>query len=132
MPLLRAIYYTVESCVPSNGNYSDFFPIHTGVKQGKPLSLFLFILFVNDMYENIVIQGDDAFTSEDLKFFILLFAEDIVLLCIPLRALLDRTMGLTELWGSYEPLSDRTLGLNTIVRTNFGVEIFQRPTRSLA
>ena len=78
--MLRAIYHTVESCVRPDGAFSEFFASNAGVKQGEPLSPFLFILFINDMYENIVIQDKDAFTMEDLKLFILLFVDDAVLI----------------------------------------------------
>ena len=100
--MLRAIYQTVESCVRSNGTYSEFFASNSGVKQGEPLSPFLFILFINDMYENIVIQDNDAFTIEDLKIFILLFADDIVLLSYNpegLQSLLNQLHSYCVKWG---------------------------------
>ena len=100
--MLRAIYQTVESCVRSNGTYSEFFASNSGVKQGEPLSPFLLILFINDMYENIVIQDNDAFTIEDLKIFILLFADDTVLLSYTpedLQSLLNQLHSYCVKWG---------------------------------
>ena len=78
--MLRAIYQRIQSCVRNNGHLSDFFDSYLGVKQGEALSPLLFILFINDMYENLVIQDDHAFTLNDLKIFILLFADDTVLI----------------------------------------------------
>ena len=74
------MYERVQSCVRSNGSYSELFNSYSGVKQGEPLSPFLFILYMNDMYENLVVQGSDSFTIDELKIFILLFADDTVLL----------------------------------------------------
>ena len=78
--MLQAIYEKVQSCVRTEGNLSDSFESYSGVKQGEPLSPFLFILFINDMYENLVVNDGDAFTLNDLKIFILLFADDTVLI----------------------------------------------------
>ena len=100
--MLRAFYHRVESYVRSNGAYSLFFAINAGVKQGEPLSPFLFILFINDMYENIMIQDNDAFTIEDLKFFILLFADDAVLISYTaegLQSLLNQLHSYCNKWG---------------------------------
>ena len=100
--MLRAIYHTVESCVRSNGAYSEFFASNAGVKQGVPLSPFLFILFINDMYKNIVIQDKDAFTIEDLTLFIMLFADDAVLISYTqegLQSLLNQLHSYCYKWG---------------------------------
>ena len=100
--MLRAIYHRVESCVRSNGAYSLLFAINAGVKQGEPLSPFLFILFINDMYENIMLQDKDAFTIEDLKIFILLFADDTVLISYTpegLHSLLNQLHTYCNKWG---------------------------------
>ena len=41
---LQSIYSTVKSCVRVNGTLSEFFDSYMGVKQGEPLSPFLFSL----------------------------------------------------------------------------------------
>ena len=51
-----------------------------GVNQGEPLSPILFILLINDMYVNIIVQNNDTFSEDDLRIFILLLADDTVLL----------------------------------------------------
>lgn len=77
--MLRSMYSVVKSCVKVNGELTDYFDSYMGVKQGEPLSPFLFSIFVNDMYE--CIEGDnlDAFTLGELQIFLLLFADDTVL-----------------------------------------------------
>ena len=41
---LQSIYSTVKSCVRVNGTLREFFDSYMGVKQGEPLSQFLFSL----------------------------------------------------------------------------------------
>ena len=79
-----------------------FFDSYSGVKQGEPLSPLIFILFINDMYENLVIQDDDAFTLNDLKISILLLADDTVLISYAphgLQNLIDQLQAYCTKWG---------------------------------
>ena len=54
------------------------------------------------MYENLVIQDDDAFTRNDLKIFILLFADDTVLISYTphgLQNLIGQSQAYCTKWG---------------------------------
>ena len=54
------------------------------------------------MYENLVIQDDDAFTLNGLKIFILLFADDTVLILYTphgLQNLIDQLQAYCTKWG---------------------------------
>ena len=81
--ILRSLCNKVFAAVKSNANVSDYFEVSLGVKQGEPLSLLLFILFINDVhtdlsgsYEESVISGLDI---TQLCIIFLIFADDIIL-----------------------------------------------------
>ena len=81
---VKAIYNSVKLCVRSLGKLSDCFDSYVGVKQGEPLSPLLFILFLNDISEELNVQVDastfDNSVIDEFQKFILLFADDTLLL----------------------------------------------------
>ena len=67
-----------------------------GLKQGDPSSRLLFMLFVNDIVDNINTDLSNIFSSNELKLFLILYADDQVLFATSpetLQSLLnDRTL----------------------------------------
>ena len=53
---IKAIYSSVKACVKLLGKTSDCFDSLVGVKQGEPLSPLLFILFLNDLSNELGID----------------------------------------------------------------------------
>ncbi|MCW4346095.1 MAG: reverse transcriptase domain-containing protein, partial [Candidatus Thiodiazotropha endolucinida] len=74
---IKLFYKDAKSCVTNNGNLSDFFPIQRGVRQGCPLSPYLFIISIELLSQMIT-------STEDIKGIFLcktefkksLFADD--------------------------------------------------------
>ena len=80
---LGYIYNSVKLCVRSLGKVLDCFDSYVGVKQGEPLSPLLFILFLNDVADELNVKVNaSSFDDSIAEFqnFILLFADDTLLL----------------------------------------------------
>ena len=56
----ETFYHGAKSCVSNNGNMSKFFPVRRGVRQGCPLSTYLFIICIELLSHKIS-------TTEDIK-----------------------------------------------------------------
>ena len=76
---LQSMYSVVKSCIRYKSNTSAFLSSHIGVKQGDPSSSLLFLFFVNDIISNINDNIEGIFTINEMKMYILLFADDAVL-----------------------------------------------------
>ena len=77
---VRLFYTEISSCVIVNGKYSEYFKICRGVRQGDPLSPYLFLLCAellaqilreNDQIKGLKIKNEKAFLSQ--------FADDTAL-----------------------------------------------------
>ena len=96
------MYCVVKSCVRYKSNTSTFFSSNVGVKQGDPSSSLMFLFFVNDILNNIDTNIDGIFTINDVKLFILLFADDAVLFAETphaLQSMLDNLELYCNEWG---------------------------------
>ncbi|KAK3563422.1 hypothetical protein QTP86_027793 [Hemibagrus guttatus] len=80
-PLLRAVrslYNRSRSLVHIASCKSDLFPVHVGLRQGCPLSLVLFIVFMDRISRRS--QGLEGVRFGDHRISSLIFADDVVLL----------------------------------------------------
>ena len=72
--MIRKMYDTVKVCVKSMNSKSEFFKSYVGVKQGEPLSPLLFIIFINDMANDLLSNGISTFNINHFQMFMLLVA----------------------------------------------------------
>ena len=88
--IIYNLYQNIKSCVMYSGEQSNFFQSHCGVRQGENLSPVLFSLFLYDLEEfmqrshctGINLKTTDNDTDVFIKFLVLLYADDTVLLGI--------------------------------------------------
>ena len=72
---IRSMYVSVRLCIKYDNTFSQFFDSHIGLKQGDPSFPILFMLFVNDMIESINSNLNGIFTTNEIKLFLILFAD---------------------------------------------------------
>ena len=77
--VLKNMYSDIKSCVRVNQNMSDFFISLSGLRQGENLSPILFSLFVDDL-ENYLISNGNDFINFDIDFDIEQFIKILVLM----------------------------------------------------
>jgi hypothetical protein len=78
--VLRSMYSVVKSCVLHLGVHTDFFKFNVGLRQGEILSPMLFSLFLEDLETHLQDSGELGIELEQLTLFLILFADDLVLM----------------------------------------------------
>lgn len=74
---IKLFYNDVKSCVSNNGFLSDYFGIERGVRQGCPLSPYLFICAIEFLYKSINANPDiNGIKIENEQFKYTAFADD--------------------------------------------------------
>lgn len=99
---IKAMYSVVRSSIKHNQKTSDFINSNIGVKQGDPSSSLLFMMFVNDIIENINTNIDGIFTIDEIKLFLLLYADDQVLFAtspLSVQSMLTDIENYCNTWG---------------------------------
>ena len=76
---VKAMYSSVKSSVKYKSKLSECIFSNVGVKQGDPSSSLLCLFFLNDILDNIDTSIPSLLDIDDLKIFLLLFANDAVL-----------------------------------------------------
>ena len=77
---LKVIYNDIYSCVINNGWISEFFGITRGVRQGCPLSSYLFIIAVEILAHRIRKNGEiEGIKIKGAEHKIALYADDTIL-----------------------------------------------------
>jgi hypothetical protein len=80
LKLIRSMYSCIKTKVMGfDGTLSDNFEAFVGVRQGECLSPFLFSMYVNDMEQALKTNGVKGVCVNNLKLFLLLYADDTVI-----------------------------------------------------
>lgn len=80
LKVLRSMYSNVKSRIKVHNSLSDSFICTLGVRQGDCLSPFLFSMYLNDLEETFILNGFQGIDLGMFKLFLLLYADDIVIL----------------------------------------------------
>ena len=78
--VLKSLYSDIKLCVRHMNSVSDFFASVIGLLQGEITSPILFSLFVNDIELSLQYNINAGLSLEELCIYLLLFADDAVLM----------------------------------------------------
>ena len=101
---IKATYRATRCVLKGFGKLSDMFLTFSGIKQGAPSSVVLFIIFMDDVVKTLKSKCVDEFLLQNLH--VLLHADDTVILS------LDRELFITKCNILIETFSEKKLQLN--------------------
>ena len=80
LQVIKSMYTSVKSKVKYENTLSEEFTCALGVRQGECLSPFLFAMYLNDLENEFSMKGASGIDLDMLKIFLLMYADDIVIL----------------------------------------------------
>lgn len=78
--IIKSFYFKLKSSVKLNNEVGESFLCSLGVAQGDCLSPFLFSMYINDLEETLMLKGHNGVDMYMLKLYLLLYADDIVIM----------------------------------------------------
>ena len=79
LSIIQSMYSDIKTCVKSSGNISQFFENFVGLLQGEVLSPMLFALYVNDLENVFLNEGNMPIELNTLSLFNIMYADDMVI-----------------------------------------------------
>jgi len=108
LTVIRNLYNETKSCVLLEGKKSEYFGIETGVRQGENLSPMLFSLFLEDLENYMIMNGNNSLRLKSeacnnmMRLLVLMYADDTVLLSNTqsgLQRMLNSLKNYCKQWG---------------------------------
>ena len=100
LDLIKDIYCKTKCAVKIGNNTTNFFPYSKGVQQGNPLSLLLFNICINDIFQKI--KNESLVTLDNEYFFNAMnYADDLIIFSTTedgLQSSLDSLSSYCEEW----------------------------------
>jgi len=87
--IVKSMYITIKACVRCGSSCTKYFDCLQGLKQRCLLSPTLFSLFINELPHDMTSSGRHGihFSPNDIQIFILVFADDIILMSATIAGL---------------------------------------------
>ena len=102
---VKVFYTDVESCIINNGHCSERFKIARGVRQGDPLSPYLFLLCVEVLALAIKTDPDiKGWSFDDTEYLIAQYADDTTLLLDGSEESFEKSISILELFSKFSGL----------------------------
>jgi hypothetical protein len=120
--MFKAMYAVVKSCVKCCNDFSDFFDISIGLRQGQNNSPAMYALFLNDLELFLQSNIDSGISIFDICIMVLMIADDLVMVG---HSIEDLQRSLNQL---FEYCNKWGLGVNTM-KTK--IVVFRKMGRTL-
>ncbi|MES9883146.1 MAG: reverse transcriptase family protein [Sedimenticola sp.] len=100
--VINSMYKNIRLAIRHSNETSDFYKCSTGLLQGEALSPFLFSLLINDLELDLMHNSCPSINIEEINIFILMYADDTVLLAesaAGLQTIINQLDNYTTEWG---------------------------------
>ncbi|CAG2229892.1 unnamed protein product [Mytilus edulis] len=127
--LLDSMYTNLYGAVSSNGKLSKWFELKRGIRQGSSLSAKLYLIFINDLINELESSKEGAF-FHDLNASSPVQADDIAIIatnCVSTQRMVTICENYSNMWGfTFSPAKSKLLQFGKR-RTSTPTYLYQEP-----
>ena len=80
LQIIKSLYKNIKICIKHDGNLSNYFSSNSGLLQGEIMSPIFYSLYVNDFEMSFVKDGCQSIDIHLINLFLLMYADDTVLI----------------------------------------------------